>query len=258
LDQAPTFDVASFAQLGEIDLSQGARINVSGTGGGRVVIRGDRLLVDNATSAAVTEGEAHGTAVGIDIEVAGDVILTGGARVNSDTRGSGRGGMVRVTARDTVTITGSDSGIFSDAFGSGNAGGVVIEAGTLRLQEGGQITSDTHDTGPGGTIRVSAEDAIIISGSGTRGLSLISSSAFGPGDAGAIVVDVPTLKLQEGGRIISVTGSTMAGAGAGGTMRVNAADIIVTGTSRAGFASGILVTSTSDGRTFPSNTNNVL
>jgi hypothetical protein len=59
-------------------LQNGAILDASGEGGGRIVIRGGRLTVDNSTIQANTTGAADGR--GIDVAVVGDLDLVNGAR----------------------------------------------------------------------------------------------------------------------------------------------------------------------------------
>ena len=48
-EQGPDLKMEGFSRLGKIEASQGAHINTDGEGGGSVLIRGGRLVVDNAT-----------------------------------------------------------------------------------------------------------------------------------------------------------------------------------------------------------------
>src|SRR5262249_9402246 len=57
---APDLQVDSVAQLGRIALSQNALVDASGNGGGTVLVRGGRLLVDNASLLANNRGNLDG------------------------------------------------------------------------------------------------------------------------------------------------------------------------------------------------------
>jgi len=66
------FDTSDFEQQGEISLSGGAVLNVSGNRAGDIHIRGGRFFISDADSAAVSiTGYADGG--GIDIETGGDL-----------------------------------------------------------------------------------------------------------------------------------------------------------------------------------------
>ena len=48
LELAPDLQVDSFARLGRLELSQNALLDVRGNGGGTVLLRSGRLLVDQS------------------------------------------------------------------------------------------------------------------------------------------------------------------------------------------------------------------
>jgi large exoprotein involved in heme utilization and adhesion len=136
-----------------------------------------------------------------------------------------------------------------------------VKTGQLALTEGGVISGSSFTDGLGGTVEVTATDAITISGG-----SALFSNAFGNGNAGKIAVTAPTIRMQEGGiqaftvgkgiagnilvevgtltltdgaNINSVTIGPMPGAGRGGTVRVNADSITIAGRSSSGSIPGL-------------------
>src|SRR5262249_19081961 len=96
--QTPELQVDSVARLGRVELAQNARVDVSGNGGGTVLIRGGRLLVDRASMAADNQGERDGAGLGVDIRITADAIFNNGALLNSRPLASGNGGDVLVQA----------------------------------------------------------------------------------------------------------------------------------------------------------------
>ncbi len=118
--------------------------------------------------------------------------LTGGARINTATQTSGRGGNVNIHA-DIVSISGQlahppseaifglgnqlASGIFTSTIGTpqlcagtcGRAGDVSISTGSLVMSNGAQINSGTSSSGLGGNIMISAKNTVDISGTLTGG-----------------------------------------------------------------------------------------
>ena len=150
---------------------------------GRVIVSAPTLSIDNGRIQATTWGEGH--AGSLDVQV-GRLMLTGGAQIDSSTRGAGHGGEVTVAAREAITISGQSrldvSGLYSNAFSSGeagrlavatplltmdnsliqavaaadsrgNAGGLDVQVGRLMLTGGAQIDSGTRagSTGRGGS-----------------------------------------------------------------------------------------------------------
>src|SRR5262249_48369253 len=82
--------------LGRIALVD-AFLDASGIGGGTVVIRGDRLLVDQAFVFADTRGAMDGIRIGVDINVAGEVAITNGSSITTDALDAGHAGDIRMT-----------------------------------------------------------------------------------------------------------------------------------------------------------------
>ena len=93
-EQGPDLQLEGFSRLGKIEATQGAHITTDGAGGGSVVIRGGRLVVDNATISSNTQGNTDGARVGIDAQIAEDVVITNGGRIETTVvAGAGNGGM---------------------------------------------------------------------------------------------------------------------------------------------------------------------
>ena len=94
LEQAPNSNGQSFGALGNIQISQKSLLDVSGDGGGTVIIRGGRFLVDDSTIFAnvtspgpVTDGlESIGG--GIDIQVSQDAVIQNGALLDTTVSGN--------------------------------------------------------------------------------------------------------------------------------------------------------------------------
>jgi filamentous hemagglutinin family protein len=119
LGLAPDLQVDSFARLGRMELSQRAFLNASGNGGGIVLLRAGRLLVDSAWMFADNLGPVDGTGLGIDLQVAADVAIANGALLTTDSLGAGRARDLRLTAG---SIHSDQAFIGSRGFGSGGAG----------------------------------------------------------------------------------------------------------------------------------------
>lgn len=287
-DRGPSLNVNNVRRLGEISLLPGTLIDVSGPRGGTVVIRGGRLMVENASIFADTEGNMHGAPIGIDVQMTEDVVLTGdvgvsaqtlfgrgnagdvvvaaknvsitgGAQIASSTFvGPGRGGTITITATEAVTLAGTNpggdfpSGLFAQSLGTGDAGAVVVEARTVTLTGGGLIFTSNRGRGHGGPITVRATDAVTIHGTQPNGLGsgLVAQAAGtreGVGKAGDIVVEARTVAVTGGAQV----GSSTFGPGHGGTVTVRATDtVLLDGTTPAEtFPSGLFANAQGRGRT---------
>jgi hypothetical protein len=92
--------------------------------------------------------------------------LHNGGDISSSTWGAGDAGTVEVRA-DRLLVTGTDatgypSVISSSAnLGSTGAGGAVtIQAGSILLQDQGEVTTQSDGTGPGGPLTITAKDTL--------------------------------------------------------------------------------------------------
>src|SRR5262249_17339759 len=126
------------------------------------------------------------------------------------------------------------------AVGAGDAGRIVVSAPRVMVTGGAQISSSTFGPGAGGSVMVTASDTLTLTG--TPGalasgiMALARGTAVGAGAAGPIVVTAPRVMVT-GGAVIS---SSTNGPGAGSNVMVTASDTLtLTGTAPMGRSSGI-------------------
>ena len=220
---------------------------------GRVIIAAPTLAMDDGVIQA--RAGASGGDAGAIVVTAERVTLTGGAQIDSRTEGQGQGGSVSVTAMDTLRIAGRDrdgiaSGLTSttssplagagaagtitvsaralemddgviqaSSRGVGDAGAIAVTVGSLAVTGGAQIASNTFSTGQGGTVTVSATDAVTISGQD----SSLSTSSAGPGQGGDITLQARQVQLTDG----AVVSAESSGAGNAGSLTITASDTVL-------------------------------
>jgi filamentous hemagglutinin family protein len=199
---------------------------------------------------------AVGKGGNININDAGSLSVTDGARLTASTFGIGDAGDITINVLDAVSFDGADNtGVFSNANDTavGNGGNIKIGARTLSITNGAAIRANSsadsvknQGTGRAGNIEVNARSikldnegnirAESTSGNGgnitleigdlllLRNNSLISTSASGAGDGGNITINAPNGFLvgvpNENSDII-----TNAVTGNGGKVNINAAGI---------------------------------
>lgn len=109
--QLPALDVSSFAILGKITESgskSGSNMTVSSSAGaGTVLIRGGQLVMDNAYINSNTTGNLDGNALGIDVQVTGDLVLNNIAQMLTSSSGRGRAGDIQIKADSMEVLGGS-------------------------------------------------------------------------------------------------------------------------------------------------------
>ena len=116
-------------------------------------------------------GQRRGNAGDIDIS-AGQIRLTDGSQIQSSTQTYGDAGNITVSS-DNLYIAGSqtlenvgivNSGILSNTLSPGLSGDIQITANDLRLNNGGEIRSDTRGLGDAGDVSISANRLTLFSG----------------------------------------------------------------------------------------------
>jgi len=159
-----------------------------------------------------------------------------GGSIESSAFGAGPGGDVRLTARDAVTVEGVFDGVpagvssrTSSPLPSAAGGAVTIEASRVTLCDGGGISVATLGAAPAGDAVFTTGEELVIDG------AAITAETFGDGDAGDIdILSAPRLTLLNQGGI--GTGTRFGGpdsGGGGGTITIDAGDVMLDGTMAA-------------------------
>jgi filamentous hemagglutinin family protein len=226
-----------FLNVGALRLLGGSRIrstNSAGTdldGDGVVDVRG---VGGNVTVQGTTQGAES---------AADSVMLAGGSRIESETRGQGGdGGRISITAtsldldeasriNSSTAVTGTDlNGDGVVDLPGGRGGDIVVAVQRLSVVNGAAIASRTSSSSEGaaagGTVTVqglegpgSKAGSVLLSGENT---GIVSDSSFGvPGD---ITVNAGTLTVTNGAAIAA--GSSFS-SGPGGNVMVSADSVVI-------------------------------
>jgi len=228
LDHAPNINGQSFGTLGTIEFSHKSVIDVSGDGGGTVLIRGGRFIIDDSLISANITGPATGDPIGtsgagIDIQVTQDAVIQNAAvletNVAADTSGVGSGG-VRIRA-DRIEILGIPdfdaqpfTGIISNTQGAGNAGNIILRA-TGNIEIANVVT--------------------VTSSSGFNSAGTAGSPTRASGNSGNVELTSThgNMLITHGGEVIQVTSQTLNSSGNTGIVTASApeGDIVLDGVS---------------------------
>jgi filamentous hemagglutinin family protein len=186
---------------------------------------------------------------GGDITITTDVLeVTNGALISASTLGEGTAGTLRVFVEDQVNIDGTSpdgqfrSGIASEvglgAVGSG--GNVEVSTSSLEVTNGALLTSSTFGEGNAGDVVINATGRVVFDGTSEDGqLRSAASSEIANGargNGGRVEISTNSLEVT-GGAILS---ASTYGEGAAGNVVINAqGDVVFDGTSEDGqFRSG--------------------
>jgi filamentous hemagglutinin family protein len=175
---------------------------------------------------------AMGNAGQIEINT-NSLFLSDGAQINTGTFGRGKTGELKITATDTISLSGSDSlglvptGIFSkvQSEAAGNSERIEINTGSLFITDGAQISASTNSQGNAGEIKITATDAISLTGESSSSyisgiFSTVGSNVIG--NAGGIDIQTGSLTLTNGAQIVANT----RGKGDAGQIKIAATDTI--------------------------------
>jgi filamentous hemagglutinin family protein len=223
----PSNGAVAAASQGIIRVTDQARIDVSGNGGGTIRIRGGSLEVQNSLMFADNYGDRDST-TGLDLQ-AGSIEISN-SRLTADVLGSGQGGITSVKAGQlTIRSHGDETVIGNRTFGPGDAGMVSVQADRL-LISGDGARDYTDFTG------IRSESGLGSSGEG-----------LGPeGNAGRVEVTAGALEIRKNGAISTATHSI----GGAGTVSVRADRLLISrdgGQFFTGIGSQSWPTATGDG-----------
>ncbi|GAA6616169.1 filamentous hemagglutinin N-terminal domain-containing protein [Scytonema sp. NUACC26] len=227
---------------GSLSLTTGAQLNAltqgRGNAGNVKINARDRVFFDGinsfgGASGILTSVSQGATGTGGDINITtGSLLLTGGTQLNVLIKGRGNAGNVKIDARDSVSLVGTNinggvSGAFSsvDETGVGNGGNIDITTGSLSLEGGAGLYVVTKNQGNAGKVSINARDTVLIEGVNSNGGSsgiFSSVETTGVGKGGDIDVTTGTLLLTRGGGLFAVT----KGKGNAGNANINARDRI--------------------------------
>ena len=195
-----------------VGLSRGGQMlttTSSNSRAGDITVNTPDLQLSGATSGLFTETTSAGDAGDLTIQPRGNgqsvrVNLQDGAQISASTRGSGDGGELRITAPESITLTGNGSVIAAETGGSGTGGNLNLQTATLNIQDQAQVTVSSSGTGSAGSLFVDANQ-IYLNNSGR-----IRADTSGGG--GNIDLRSPLIVLRNGSSITTnATGSNIPG-----------------------------------------------
>jgi len=181
----------------DIQLSQGALIDASGTEGGSVQVQGSAVK------------------------------LTEGSVILIQNQGAQPSGSLVVKAVESLELNGSstDGGIpttiRTQPISDGNGGDIVVRTPRLIVQDGAGINSITYGSGKGGNVNVNTSNTIdVLRSSPIRASfnSNIAAYTFASGNAGNVTVSTENLTITNGGAV----NSSSLGMGKGGEVTIDA------------------------------------
>ena len=225
---------------GHFSLRDGARVSsltvLSSSGrGGSIEIQADEIEIVGIRGETIfptsLETQSGGSGDAGNIELISDQLsVREGGLISASTFNIGNGGIIEITARESVEITGTDlvsgvvrSRLTTQTRGAGDAGRIAIKTPQLQVSQGGEILASTSAAGQGGRIEINASDFVEVLGRSSLGEgSQVTTQTDGTGNAGTILAVSPVLSLKEGAIISSAT----SGEGEGGRIEIRASELV--------------------------------
>jgi filamentous hemagglutinin family protein len=208
----------------DINLSNAADADVTGSGGGSVTV--------NARNLNLTSGEFGGS------------LIRAGIRPES-TNPEVQAGDITIDVAENITLDGGgisnqvNSDEVSSSVGLGNSGNITINTGSLELINGGSVDASTFGQGNAGAVDITATGDITADGEDSEGIPSGITSVVNSGATGSsreVTITTTNLNLTKGGRVIADT----FGQGNAGAVDITATgDITADGEDSEGIPSGI-------------------
>ena len=214
----------SNTSLADIQLNNGAIINVNGAGGGEIIVNSRNLTLSNGSifNAGIfpNSSEIESQAGDIRIRVSESLVLESASliRNNVNLNGFGNAGNIEVTAQNLSLM--DNSRLSSISQGNGNSGNIKIAASDRISLENSNIQTRIIQGGVGnaGNVEIITSSLELIGQSEQN--SFILTDIFGQGNAGNAIINAQNIFLND-----SAILSTLNGEGNAGNVIINAEDV---------------------------------
>ncbi|MEK7991431.1 MAG: hypothetical protein VSS52_010520, partial [Thiotrichaceae bacterium] len=229
-DSAELRNFIPTALQGNIDISQNALIETAESG--RVSIYAGQFVIDDS---AINSQRANG-----QIQINAETIrLQNGATMLSNSQNHTNGSDIILNASQSIHIVGENadnqaSQILSyagiDEQDSASSGRISLHAPEIKLEEGGAIRTDILGHGQAGDIELIADDAILITGTGSQQdgyptaiLSTTYSQQQNAAQGANLFIKAKTITISDDAELYSFT----TGNGLGGNIELIATDMFM-------------------------------
>ncbi len=155
--------------------------------------------------------DASGDRAG-SIQLQGQQIdLSGDAGISASNSGALQGESIWITASESLALSGDETGIFSETFGNGKAGNLMVLSPRLTAEGGGFIGSfaSVDNDGAAGNVSVIASESVTLIGTSADGeFASGFATVAETGDGSTITLNTGHLTLRDGAQITASTFGT--------------------------------------------------
>ncbi|MEB3295168.1 MAG: S-layer family protein, partial [Synechococcales bacterium] len=258
IPQGWQFTYEGMSTFQNISLTKAALLDSTGNGGGTIRLQGKRVdltgnsLVFSQNNSAQTLGriqvnaseaftiaengaknrtrlwsETGGRGQGVDIVVnAPQVSIRGAGVIGTWANNLGKAGTINIQASQSVQLESliGASQIASTSYNTANAGDIFVTSPSVRLLNGGLISSATFGRGAAGNVTVHAADQVEVSGvyAPLALRSGIGPVSFAPGPTGDAIISTRKLTVADGGQV----GTFALAGGSAGNVTIHASESV--------------------------------
>ena len=173
-------------------------------------------ISDGGKISVATPGLGSGGNVVLNV---GDLTLAGGAKLDSSTEGAGQGGTLAVTAANSVSLSGSGTGLFSTASSTGAGGNINVQAPNVNVVDGATISANSTGTATATAGNVN----IVTSNLNMQNASITTEATLADGGNISITTTGSLVHLVDS----EITTSVKSGAGSGGNITIDSDSVIL-------------------------------
>jgi large exoprotein involved in heme utilization and adhesion len=238
------------------------RVNTFGAGDAGSVTMDTGTLDINSGGNIATQSFASGSAGSVDITASESVMVTGAGTLDpsgiySNAFSTGNGGQIRVVAPDITVDNGAriQAGVgasqsitgLPSATAATQAGSIDLQADRVSVSGLAQVSTQSDNAGQAGGITVTANESLNITSTAGAVQSGVFSTASGTGAGGSITIQGGNLLMSGGAVNVSSANTGNAGSISAGFSSVSLHDGAQISTSVAGTGSGGSLTVTATG-----------
>ena len=211
-----------------------------GDGGDITISTGTLSALDGATLITSVSGQGNGGNITVFTDT---MSVSNGATLAANTEGRGNAGNVTITATDSVSLEGTNTGIGSQVFqrAVGNGGNITVSTGKMSVSNGATLAANTEGRGNAGNVMISATDVVSLDGKSTGIGSQVLADAVGNG--GSITISTDTLSLSNDAELVANT----EGRGNAGNVMISATDVVSLDGKSTGIGSQVLADAVGNG-----------
>ncbi len=223
----------------DIQISQLARVDSSGSSGGLLQLQGRKIIVEGGSQvfSKSLSGDDAGKGINVNASDALEVVGTGPSNGERD-----------ATIRDFFRVFNAQrSSLSTNNFGNGQGGSIDVRAKRVSVRDGGDISARTLGSGKGGNIVIKDSEFVEVSGDtenfgstdllkdilegspipvslaeGAASASFIVANSFGAGKGGDVIIETHRLLVRDG----AFVSANPFGSGNGGDIKITATEAV--------------------------------